>query len=203
MQLSFHHYQKTSTLISTLVEAPNLKLYNIIGSWLWQDFKEGAKIDLTSFHQPMQRLEGNMRSCPTRLLTLAVLLVLLFTIPFASFAQRIPVELIHQGEDSIGQRIAYQVREMIQNSATMVPYSGNVPGWFRVRLMTMDIGEQKNNLSCFSTILVMCNKDAKEKIPIEYYMTSWIGNGGSARVRDIAESIVAGVSKELEAMRGK
>jgi hypothetical protein len=145
-----------------------------------------------------------MRSFLTKCLTLFVPLILLFSIPSESLAQkRWPVEIVHTGTDTIGQRVAYQIKEIIQNSATMGPYTGSESAWFKIRLASMATdSDQQNDLTCYSTVLTMCITDSETKvIREEAYLKSWVGVCGALRVRETAEGIIAGVSKQFDRFR--
>ena len=89
----------------------------------------------------------------------AVLIVHTIALSSACFAQKIEIEFVHQGNDVIGQRVAFQIREIIQKSSTMVPYAGKEPWWFKVILQTGASGtEKQNSSSCYSGVLVLCTK---------------------------------------------
>lgn len=142
-----------------------------------------------------------MRQFPIWCSTLIALILFFISTPSESLASRWQVQLSHSGTDPLGNRIAYEVRGIIQNSASLGPYDEIEPIWAKVVLVTMYIDDKKNNLlSCYSVAVVLCSHDKRDNSTSEQYVSSWVGICGANRVRETAESIIDGVSKRLSAL---
>lgn len=142
-----------------------------------------------------------MRPFPIRCSTLIVLMLFFISSPSESLARRWQVELSHSGTDPLGKRVAYEIKGIIKNSASLNLYDGKDPIWIKIVLVTMYIDDKKNNLlSCYSVALVLCSHDKRDNSTSEQYVSSWVGICGANRVRETAESTIEDVSKHLSAL---
>jgi hypothetical protein len=106
----------------------------------------------------------------------------------AQEAVRVSVEIAAQSDpdDSVGQRLVFQVREAVRRSAAFTLTIGDEP---RIRLVirTMNrLPEQPNISSIDSVVWVGRGKDT---LPV--YLDSTVGFAGSAVLQSSAETILA------------
>lgn len=139
-----------------------------------------------------------------------LLLVLLFI--FASsiaIAQdnKVKISLYHSGEDIIGKRLAFSIREVIRSSSGYRLVPTNEAG-MEIRLTSLDpdtTNQKTGNWTVAAVAIVMTNFFPYEKgnpqtwYPI--YMTSVLMTVGTQRVEEQAKSILATVDEELEKYR--
>jgi hypothetical protein len=134
-----------------------------------------------------------------RILLVAMVVCFVF-MPQGGWAQRIiAVEVVHEGDDSVGQRLAYQVKESIRRSARRE--SGDL---FKL-----------TNIDESRLIIYLVTADEFEKSPgaktiygVTYtftygggdapkFITSGVGSCGADQVNKSAESLVANIDKVL------
>lgn len=109
--------------------------------------------------------------------------------------KRVPVYVsVYCDNDTVGQRIGYQVREGLRSSSSMelaTTYLGSVA---QVRLVCLDPNVQdQGNVSGYSYVYTILNA----KGTYDFYLTSGVGRCGSARVHDCAMDIVSGLDATL------
>src|SRR5882762_412936 len=121
-------------------------------------------------------------------------LALLTTVQVAAAqeAVRVAVEIAAQSDpdDSVGQRLVFQLREAVRRSAAFTLTIGDEP---RIRLVirTMNrLPDQPNISSIYSVVWVGQGKDT---LPV--YLDSTIGFAGSAVLQSSAETILARTDK--------
>ena len=136
----------------------------------------------------------------------ALMLVLASSIAFAQDS-KIGVSISHSGEDSIGKRLAFSLREAVRSSSGYQLVSPEESG-LEVRLVTLDperSPQASGNWTVASVTIVMANFLPYEKgnpqtwYPI--YMTSVVMTVGGQRTEEKAKSILATLDDALEKYR--
>lgn len=101
------------------------------------------------------------------------------------------IEVDHTGDDFVGQRLAYQLKEEIRRSSSLRLTNSNEPRLI-ISIITIDLEkEYKGNWSAYSIAWLVCN------IKSERFITHNVGYCGASRVKEIAESIVAKADKKI------
>jgi hypothetical protein len=119
---------------------------------------------------------------------------------------RHPVEIMETAPDTVGSRLAYQVKEHIQKSASMrLTYEND--DRLQVRLVTLDPYANDPPLAGILTVfsVVYTWMNAKYMI-MPYFMTQFVGPCGANRVQECAEIITAKAYAQIEIiimLRGK
>lgn len=123
-------------------------------------------------------------------------LILLFFFSTTIFGQetlKFPIEVSHSGEDIVGGRLAFAVKERIRKSESMrITYEKELRA--TIILVTLDqYKDSPGTSSCYSFVLCWDNPEQ----PLSFYITSFVGYCGSSRVDEVAEGLVADVDKEI------
>ncbi len=138
------------------------------------------------------------------LLFLATLLLLQVPLPTTAQESKLSLSVEHSGQDSVGQRLAFALREAIRQSAgyRLVPVSGSL---FRIDLVTLDPDRSSGNWTAAAITYSMRNDlpldktDPQTWYPI--YLSTKVIISGSSRVDEQAKSILAGLDQEVEEYR--
>jgi hypothetical protein len=105
--------------------------------------------------------------------------------------QKTPVLVVHDGTDSVGGRLAYQVKEAIRRSGGFRLIQGNEPG-LRIRLITRDLNQivyadSKPGTGTIYTVTFTMKTDAQP----EWFLVSDMANCTPNRVNEVAEILIA------------
>lgn len=120
----------------------------------------------------------------------AILSVLLGLFASPSFAATIYVEAT--GDDTVGRRLASELREKIARSAQHKMVYTREDAGFVIVLVTLE--DAKNLSTAYSYALTMPQVDKKG---FDYFMTSSVGVCGSDRVTTCAATIFAGADESI------
>jgi len=128
---------------------------------------------------------------------MAVIATFFILIPQASMAQgKIAVEVDHTGQDIVGSRLAYQVKEGIRRSGGLRLTSIDEPRLI-IYLVTMDeFNDTPGTATIFSYALVSKGTEGPR-----YFITSGVEKCGTQRINESAEGLVADIDKEADDMR--
>jgi hypothetical protein len=123
----------------------------------------------------------------------------------AEEARKISVSVRHSGDDNVGQRVAFAVREAVRSSHGYELVSGP-SALLRVYLVSLDPDrENDGHRTAISYVLAMRNlNEFREGFPASWYpiyLTSGIVTCGTNRVQETAQSIVAKLDAALEVYR--
>jgi len=141
------------------------------------------------------------------LVLLAVTVLLQFPPAASAQESKLSVSVEHSGQDSVGQRLAFALREVIRQSAgyRLVPVSGSL---LRIDLVTVD-PERTAAMSGTWTAaaitysmrndLPLDKSDPQTWYPI--YLSTKVIISGSSRVEEQAKLILAGLDQEVEEYR--
>ena len=133
-------------------------------------------------------------------LSLGVSLAALLCVAPAAFAQtRAAVEFEHAGNDIVGQRIAYAIREGIRSSRGMELVADfKIP---RIRLVLVSVAASSANSANASALSITYAYDSLD-MPLQgAYLTSEVLFCGSDRVSQCADGIVASTDAAIERLR--
>jgi len=109
----------------------------------------------------------------------------------------VAVQVVHSGDDSIGQRLAYFYKEALRNSSEFVVALDPQLG-FRVRLITLDPTERETGYSTVYSAVWTWNNPEE---PYDFYLTTVVGTCGSNRVKGCAEDLLVTTSQQFEKIR--
>ena len=129
-----------------------------------------------------------------------------FTSPAWSQVEKLTVSVSHSGDDSVGSRLAFAVREAIRSSSGYQLVSEK--STLQIEVVTLDPnrGERNSgNQTVSSVTYTMRNFLPYEKgnpqtwLPI--FLSVWIGLAGANRVDEQAKSILAALDREVESYK--
>ncbi|MBI2380196.1 MAG: hypothetical protein HYV16_05550 [Gammaproteobacteria bacterium] len=124
---------------------------------------------------------------------LAVLLILLSGPVMA----KDPVQVLHTGNDIVGERLVYAIKEGVQRSASM-RISESERGRVGVIISSVDMKDGGlDGVSAYSIVWVL----AQEGNGVSIYIDSTVGFCGGLRVAECADAIVARTSSRIESIR--
>jgi hypothetical protein len=137
------------------------------------------------------------------------LLLVAFVLSGAATAQtpKIPVAVNHTGDDSVGQRLAFSVREVVRASRGYDLAQG--PGsMFRIGLVTLNPENSRGSQNIWTAAAItftMRNLNSfDDRNPQTWYpihLETYIVTVGSGRIEDQAKSIVAALEAAIEEYR--
>ena len=107
---------------------------------------------------------------------------------------QMPVEVIHSGRDSVGQRLVFYYKEAIRSSASFTLALNPTLG-LRVRIVTLDPDDASRGYStAYSATWTWTNPQS----PFDLYLTQYVGLCGASRVRSCAEDLLVTTNNQLE-----
>lgn len=129
-------------------------------------------------------------------------LALTFSLLFFGLSSwaRSPVVVEHVGKDSLGQRLAYELREVIRASQSMrlVTASETDPR-IVIYLITVETSRASPGSSTSAAMTVAYDSDALSLRG--YLLTTVVQNCGSQRTQECARDLAASVDEQLEQLR--
>jgi hypothetical protein len=134
-----------------------------------------------------------------RLITL-LMIVLLF--PVTAYAQefKVPVEVQHTGDDSVGLRVAYTLKENIRKSQGMVLVT-DTQARMKVVLVSLNIPLLTDDRTNYSAISVAIVFDSLDVPAGGVFLTSMVYDVGRDRVVLVAEMMLAALDREIDRLR--
>lgn len=119
--------------------------------------------------------------------------------PLASWA-RSPVVVEHAGQDSVGQRLAYELREVIRASQSMrLVTASEADPRIVVYLVTIETSRSSPGSSTSAAMTVAYDSDALSLRG--YLLTTVVQNCGTQRTQECARDLAASVDEQLEKVR--
>lgn len=112
---------------------------------------------------------------------------------FNTFAQA-PVEISSISQDSVGQRLAFVVKERVRSSSSM---SLILDGRPRVHLKLVTLEGNTSNPGDYTVYSAVWVWDS-QKLGLPLYLTSSAGYCGTSRIQECAETLVATTYKQWE-----
>jgi hypothetical protein len=109
-----------------------------------------------------------------------------------------PVEFIHDGDDVVGGRLAYQIKECIRKSSAMTLASAEGGCRYQLIVQTMPYAEDSPSAATLYSYVINIYIPVTANGCGAGYITSSIGYCGSDRVASCAESIVANLDSVIE-----
>ena len=103
-----------------------------------------------------------------------------------AFAFDMPVEVSHTGDDLVGKRLVYFLKDGIQKSSSLRLTSENEPR-VQIRIISIEDGNLDPGISSVYSVSWLLN-DTVALMP--YYLASNVGYCGSDRAKYCAESLV-------------
>ncbi len=128
---------------------------------------------------------------------LILLLILLYSITKAQNYDVLSVEFRHTGDDAVGTRLAYNVREEIRDSKSMNLTYDDDKVRMQLILVTLEPGNSNSYSTVYSATWVWNNPEQ----PFPFYITSVVGTCGTSRVSEVAQDLVAQTDKHLNDLR--
>ena len=132
---------------------------------------------------------------------LSAVLLAIFLVAYSSPSlARTPVVVDHVGKDSVGQRLAYELREVIRGSQSMrlVTAKESDPR-IVIHLITIDTlsSSPGNGTSAAMTVAY----DSDNLSLRGYLLTTVVQNCGSQKTQECARNLAASIDDELEYVR--
>ncbi len=113
--------------------------------------------------------------------------VLITTITISAQQQKIPVFINYSGEDLVGEKLFYVIKEEIRKSSSM-ELSYNIENSLVLNIVSTDYDANSPGNACVYSI-AWCVQFSLS-LP-QYYYTSSVGSCGLDRVEDVAGRLVA------------
>jgi hypothetical protein len=66
---------------------------------------------------------------------------------------------------------------------------------FMLRVVTLNPDDREGVTTIYSATLTMSNFDTKN--PLDFFLTSWVGQCGSSRTAQCARNVIAGMDSEI------
>lgn len=127
---------------------------------------------------------------------------ILLVTSLCTFAQneRLPVELSHTGEDVVGQRLAFEVREAIRGSQGMrlVTRSEADP---RIVVSLVTIEGSSGNRGASTAAAITIALDGNRYPLAGLYLVTVVQTCGTNRVRECARDIAGDIDSQLEFLK--
>ena len=114
-------------------------------------------------------------------------------------AARTPVEVLHSGRDSVGVRLAFEVRESIRGSNGMrLVTASEVDARLVLHIVTIE-GTSTPGISTAASVSL--TYDTKS-IPLNgFFITSFVQTCGNNRTRECGRDLTADIDGEMEKLR--
>lgn len=124
----------------------------------------------------------------------------IFLVPFASAGQgRFPISVDHSGEDQVGQRYAFELKEAIRGSQGMNLVQADVMPQIRVVVVTID--DSMQNKGYASAIATTILYDSTE-VPLGgAHLTTLVQTCGRDVVNTCARSLLAAIDAQVTRLR--
>ena len=134
--------------------------------------------------------------------TLRILGLLVLLAPGFCFAQKkIPVQVVHSGNDIVGQRMVYALKERIRASRGMELINDYTRP--RIVLSIVSIDNSPSNSGISSAISTAILYDSLTTRLSGAYITSYVQTCGTQKAESCAESLTAVTDAETEKLRTK
>ncbi|MDD3582155.1 MAG: hypothetical protein PHW74_14205 [Desulfobacca sp.] len=98
------------------------------------------------------------------------------------------MEVYHSGDDSVGQRLVYRIKEEIRQSSSLRLTKSDEPR-ILVSIVTLEKDELYPGRSTIYSMVI------RAEIDEEYYLNQFVGFCGVKRIKDVAEEIIAEIDK--------
>lgn len=127
----------------------------------------------------------------------AIIIICFILMPQNVLAQRhVAIEVSHSGDDSVGSRLAYLIKEGIRRSAGL-RIASNDKSRLIIHLVTMDeFRESPGTATIYSYTITFYSFGGTE-----IYLTSGVGSSGTLRVNESAEGLIAKLDREADGLR--
>jgi hypothetical protein len=123
------------------------------------------------------------------------LLGLMFLLSSNVYSFDMPIEVAHTGDDTVGKKLVYFLKESIQASSSMHLYTSDDSLRIQLSIVTLEDNPKNPGSSSVYSVTWLWNN---EQTLWPYYLTSSVGYCGSDRVKSCAESLTAGTYEEAE-----
>ncbi len=133
-----------------------------------------------------------------RLLLCILLLAYAATTNAQESKSYLPVHLFSQCDnDSVGQRIAYKIREGLRRSSSMKVADSYTESVVQMSLVCLSSSGDNSSVSRYSYSITFLNT----KGYYDYQLTHGVGYCGSQRVDECADGLVADIDSEVEKLK--
>jgi hypothetical protein len=129
----------------------------------------------------------------------------IFIIAFVALAHPVrgesvvPVYVTMSGDDSVGNRLAYAVREGVRKSSSMTLVDSYKDSRFVLSLVTLDPSREKDGYSTvYSAVYTFRTFHDK---PVRMYLNTIVGTCGSSKIDSCANGLIADLDRELSEYR--
>lgn len=115
-----------------------------------------------------------------------------------NLSSQVKIYVDHSGADLIGRRLAFQIKEVINNSSSMTTTYLKSDATIIINLITMEDFNSEGYLSIYSVSWLTHNS---EGCVFNYvFLSSTIGYTGTERVNECAEGLVADTDKLIQGL---
>jgi hypothetical protein len=119
---------------------------------------------------------------------------------FSQTNQKIPVSINHSGDDSVGQRFAFELREVIRGSNSMRLISDNeADPRIAISVVTLDGNSRALGNSTVASVVI--RYDSADIPFLGYYITSLAQTCGSLRTQECARDTAASIDAAVQRLR--
>lgn len=113
-----------------------------------------------------------------------------------NLSSQVKIYVDHSGEDLVGRRLAFQIKEAINNSSSMTTTYLKSDALLIINLTTMEDYNSKGYLSIYSVSWLAHNSEGS--VFNYVFLSTVIGYTGTERVNECAEGLVADTDKLIQ-----
>lgn len=131
----------------------------------------------------------------------AAFFLLVFLAPKVSLAQqtRIPVEVVHTGDDQVGSGIVFQLKENIRASQSMRLVTDTSVARIRVAIVSID--DDRKNPGIRSALSLTFVYDSLDIPLLGLHLSSSVQSCGRDRIASCAQDNLVSIDKAIEDLR--
>lgn len=133
----------------------------------------------------------------------AVICLVALTAPMFAVAQdiKVPVQVTHSGEDSVGRQFAYELREGIRSSYGFRLVDDVATSRVVLSIVSLDLSNNGKGIS--SAIAVATTFDAID-VPVSgYHITTAVQHCGTDKTAQCARRAMANLDEDLQYLKNK
>ena len=124
-----------------------------------------------------------------------ILIVMPLILVTASILAQVPVQVLETSEDSVGQRLTYNLKEQIRESRGLQIARDLQSQRMQFRIVTLDQNPSSpGNSTVYSAVTLWANPN----VALPVFLDQQVGYCGSNRVDECAEALVASISKQAD-----
>jgi hypothetical protein len=118
-----------------------------------------------------------------------------------ALAQQISVYFTMTGDDDVGVRLGYALKESIRRSSGMKLVDLEEDGRIAVRMVTINADSDRQGTQSQTIYSVVFTAETFHDTPVTMYLTNYVGYCGSSRIQSCAERLTAAADTQASRVR--